>query len=481
NKSSTDDASNATIKELWTGAVLLDDESCLLSGSYAVSPYYTTAAIFGKVNASGNRAWVKSVPNVSGINYATTVAKRANGTFLLAGMNGQCGFVAPIDATGTIGTVIKIKYAICATSSNGFQIPVQLLDRTVAGKSVLTAVILRDEYSLKTVVANVEADGSVLTSFQHADPSNNYVNEPRAATVLTDGRILVVGRTNEPGGGGGDDATLTFLQPDLTGEVRKRYGAAPNEVFHAVARLPDNTIVAAGARSTGSNPPEAIVMRMAADGTLLWQKAFTGTGAYELRAAVAADDGAFFLAGRRPEANNTAKSNLWMLALDADGDTFWTSEHGLSDTDEGAVALVRHPASGRLTAFGSRMSTNGTADFYGVRVTEGGAVSCAAAGKCVPSVTPTCADSDPCTASLCFNSVCVHQTQVAGCNDGDACTSNEVCSSSGVCGGGAKVYCDDSNPCTTETCNKTAGCLYSIVVDGTPCATGKTCSSGVCQ
>jgi hypothetical protein len=46
------------------------------------------------------------------------------------------------------------------------------------------------------------------------------------------------------------------------------------------------------------------------------------------------------------------------------------------------------------------------------------------------------------------------------CDDGNACTDNDKCGA-GICAGVAKV-CNDADPCTFDTCNPTAGCLFSL-------------------
>ncbi|HAN32155.1 MAG TPA: hypothetical protein DCQ06_11200, partial [Myxococcales bacterium] len=46
----------------------------------------------------------------------------------------------------------------------------------------------------------------------------------------------------------------------------------------------------------------------------------------------------------------------------------------------------------------------------------------------------------------------------------------------------AKVDCDDSNPCTTDSCSAKTGCGHKAVKDGTSCGAGaQTCNAGVCQ
>ncbi|MFH1108834.1 MAG: DNRLRE domain-containing protein [Planctomycetota bacterium] len=77
-------------------------------------------------------------------------------------------------------------------------------------------------------------------------------------------------------------------------------------------------------------------------------------------------------------------------------------------------------------------------------------------------------------------------TDSSECEDGDVCNGIEDCVGS-ECVSGTPLNCDDTNPCTTDTCNATSGCGHAPVANGTSCADSnvcngaETCQSGVCQ
>ncbi|MDW8279654.1 MAG: hypothetical protein RMK17_00570, partial [bacterium] len=48
------------------------------------------------------------------------------------------------------------------------------------------------------------------------------------------------------------------------------------------------------------------------------------------------------------------------------------------------------------------------------------------------------------------------------CNDNNACTSGEKIQCDGTCGGGTNVICDDKNICTTDSCDPSSGCKYTV-------------------
>ena len=121
-----------------------------------------------------------------------------------------------------------------------------------------------------------------------------------------------------------------------------------------------------------------------------------------------------------------------------------------------------------------------------------------------------CEDGDPCTDDLCSGGQCAHPAGTGGpCDDGDACTAGDLCfaglcegapvlcdggpgqCSSGTCVAGDCVYgpddglCDDSDPCTLDTCGAGGHCAHAPgdgpCDDGDPCTTADACDQGDCM
>ncbi len=147
-----------------------------------------------------------------------------------------------------------------------------------------------------------------------------------------------------------------------------------------------------------------------------------------------------------------------------------------------------------------------------------------ASGTC--QTTPTsCDDTNTCTTDTCDPAAnagaggCVNTTLAAGtpCNDGNACTGpgvSDTCNAAGQCTGapvvctdgnacnglelcdstlgcqpGTQLDCDDNNPCTTNDCDPTQGCVNAplngmVCDDGSACTVNDVCtpsgSSSVC-
>ncbi|MFT5434467.1 MAG: hypothetical protein ACI9OJ_005180 [Myxococcota bacterium] len=96
-----------------------------------------------------------------------------------------------------------------------------------------------------------------------------------------------------------------------------------------------------------------------------------------------------------------------------------------------------------------------------------------------------CDDSNPCTDDSCDGAIgCVFTPNEIGCDDGNACTEQDACSS-GTCAG-STVACDDGSSCTFDSCDPEVGCIVTPIVDGAPCDSDEsvcsveTCLSGAC-
>jgi len=90
-----------------------------------------------------------------------------------------------------------------------------------------------------------------------------------------------------------------------------------------------------------------------------------------------------------------------------------------------------------------------------------------------------CNDNNPCTDDSCESEAgCVFTANKAPCSDGNACTAGDKCAS-GWCLGSA-LACNDNNLCTDDSCDPKSGCLY--LPNAVPCDDADACTSGdVCK
>jgi hypothetical protein len=86
------------------------------------------------------------------------------------------------------------------------------------------------------------------------------------------------------------------------------------------------------------------------------------------------------------------------------------------------------------------------------------------AGACVTTPT-TCNDGNPCTLDTCDRTTgCVFTPVPDGesCADANLCNGSETCQG-GICTSGPPLTCDDGNACTTDSCNPMTGCGHTPI------------------
>jgi MYXO-CTERM domain-containing protein len=105
-------------------------------------------------------------------------------------------------------------------------------------------------------------------------------------------------------------------------------------------------------------------------------------------------------------------------------------------------------------------------------------------GVCVDGPPPDCDDSNVCTTDSCNPSTgCVHTPVANGtsCSDGNRCNGVETCQN-GVCRSPGEMDCDDGDPCTQDSCHPQNGCSNTPLQDGTSCDDNNECNGvEVCQ
>jgi hypothetical protein len=107
------------------------------------------------------------------------------------------------------------------------------------------------------------------------------------------------------------------------------------------------------------------------------------------------------------------------------------------------------------------------------------------AGECYSAKPLNCNDGNPCTDDICSPELGCHSvSNSASCSDGDACTKLDACED-GACLGGEAVICDDLNPCTDDSCDPAAGCLFVPNTlpcsDANACTFDEYCADGTCK
>lgn len=168
---------------------------------------------------------------------------------------------------------------------------------------------------------------------------------------------------------GGD---VWVIKLDALGSVewRKYYGGSFTDSPFGVEITADNSyLIIASSDSKDFNITDNKgdydfwILKIAANGTLLWQKNFGGSEIDEPRGICKTRDGNFLIVGDTRSADkdvsfNNGAADLWVIKITSDGNLLWEKTIGGSSFDVGR-AIFKSQESGYLIAGGSRSSNNG--------------------------------------------------------------------------------------------------------------------------
>ena len=149
-----------------------------------------------------------------------------------------------------------------------------------------------------------------------------------------DGGYVALGLTSSFGAANYD---FWMLRLDHRGDIvwEKTFGAADNEFGRSVIQTSDGGFALAGfigSGSFGAGLADGWLLRLDANGNVLWQQTYGGSGQDDAFAIVENADGGYTVAGGTASAG-AGSSDFWVFRVDASGAVLWQKTFGTSDYD----------------------------------------------------------------------------------------------------------------------------------------------------
>ncbi|MDQ4139946.1 MAG: T9SS type A sorting domain-containing protein, partial [Bacteroidota bacterium] len=227
-------------------------------------------------------------------------------------------------------------------------------------------------------------------------------DELRKVAQLPSGEYMLAGTSNSPAGGdksqgsqGGRDYWILKLNVAGSRLWDKRYGGNLADNLENFLLTNDGGFLLAGASASGQSGDKSQLsrggedfwlVRTDANGNLIWDKRFGGSGEDRPFSMGRISTGEFFVAGCSNSGNDGDKSqasqggkDFWMIKLSSDGAKLWDKRFGGSNDDElrsiirtadGGYLLAGKSASG-VSGDKSQDSQGGT-DYWIVKVNSSG-------------------------------------------------------------------------------------------------------------
>lgn len=170
----------------------------------------------------------------------------------------------------------------------------------------------------------------------------DYTNEFAAGGIQSrDGGYLSVGAT----GNCFPDVVcrdLYLVKTDRFGalEWEKIIGGGDHDHGADLIETAKGDIIVAGlTKSSGAGESDAWIIRMDADGEILWEQTFGGTGADEGTAILGTTDGHILVLGRIT-IPGTSQTDMWLMKLDGEGNLQWEQTYGDATNDGGSELIA---------------------------------------------------------------------------------------------------------------------------------------------
>jgi len=208
----------------------------------------------------------------------------------------------------------------------------------------------------------------------------------------SDGGYIVAGESyssNVPGHHGADDFMLVKIDSSGNVQWENSYGGSGYEFATRVLQESDGSYMVVGSESstdgqvTGNRGSSDLwVLHLAANGNMLWQKTYGGSGLDNGYALADAGNGKFFIAAQSYSTDgqvtgNHGNGDFWILKINANGSLLWQKAYGGSDYDQ-PVSIAKTKDGGcfvtgmERSVNGDVTGNNGNYDFWAVKLKSNG-------------------------------------------------------------------------------------------------------------
>jgi len=230
----------------------------------------------------------------------------------------------------------------------------------IAGTTYMPGAVNSDIYLLRT-----DSDGDTLWTKTYG----GYAEEYGFSLLEINGGIVIAGETYSFGAG---DADCYLVRTSALGDTfwTRAYGGEERDAFHDVVNVPMGYIAVGETWSFGAGLYDVYIVATLFGGDTLWTKTYGGEASDQAYSVVVTDSG-FTIVGETSSFSGNNNPDVYLLVLNADGDTLWTKTYGGAETDIGQKIILMadggYLIGGSTTSFGAGLN-----DFYLIRTDENG-------------------------------------------------------------------------------------------------------------
>jgi hypothetical protein len=339
------------------------DGGYLIAGMTETAVLGDTNILMVKTDQLGDTMWTK-VFGTTGINYPNSIVETSDGNYFIAGYTNSYGagsydaWLIKMSPSGSLlwwntygGTGIDDAREIIATSDGNYVI----VGRHSNGSQYYDVWLMK-----------IDIFGNVIWEKNYGGAQ---YETGRSVKQSPDGGYIVTGQTKSYGNGGGD---IYLIKTDSNGDTlwTKTYGGPNEDDGNWVVANSDGTIVlTAETNSYGAGAMDVQAMKVDAMGAVVWSKIYGGNDKDVSKTIYGTSDGGYII-GAISRSFGWVDPDMWLLKLDAMGDTTWTRHYGSWDHEH--CHHARQTADGGYIAVGHTKSYGPTARIMFLKLNPNG-------------------------------------------------------------------------------------------------------------
>jgi uncharacterized delta-60 repeat protein len=345
-------------------------------GGYVVAGYTSS---FGagsydfyvvKLDSSGNVVWTKTIGG-SGDDQAWSIIRSSDGNYVVAGWTNSFGsnydfYVVKLDSSGNI---IWTKTIGGSGDDQAWSI-IQSSDGgyVVAGRTSSFGAGGWDFYVVK-----LDSSGNVQWTKTIGGPGSQ--DEAWSIIQSSDGGYVVAGWSDSFGAGLRD---FYVVKLDANGNVvwSKTIGGIYGDGAHSIIQSSDGGYIVAGSTQTfGAGGWDIYLVKLDSSGNVQWTKTIGGPAFLDdALSIIQSSDGGYVVAGGI-QSFGAGGPDMYVVKLDSVGNVQWTKTIGGSGWD-GAFSIIQSSDGGYVVAGYTRSFGAVGEDFYVVKLAPDGTLGC---------------------------------------------------------------------------------------------------------
>ncbi len=183
-------------------------------------------------------------------------------------------------------------------------------------------------------VVKIDSDGNGVWSKTYG---GTMEDAGRAIAKVEGNHYVVAGYTNSIGNG---DYDFLLLNIDASGSLlwNKTYGGNQSDKAYAIAETAGGCVAVGDTRSKGEGESDAWIIKVDANGGLIWEGTVGGEG-FDMPTCITASNYQGYLVGGFTFSFGNGERDFWLFKVDGSGNVLWSCTVGRTEFEEAYAAL----------------------------------------------------------------------------------------------------------------------------------------------